>query len=90
MLVVLPRRSKKPKSGDATAEELQAIHQHTGPILPLEPPTMQQLETANLTDDQKGFSAYQKLRIERANQRLVGTRAKRAAEAAAEEKDKAK
>ena len=35
-------------------------------------------------------SAYQKLRIERTNQRLVGVRAKRAAEAAAEEKDKAK
>ena len=34
--------------------------------------------------------AYYKLRLERTNQKLVGMRAKRAAEAAAEEKDKAK
>ena len=36
------------------------------------------------------FNAYQKLRVERANARLVGVRAKRAAEAAAEEKDRVK
>lgn len=38
----------------------------------------------------QAFNAYQKLRVERANARLVGVRAKRAAEAAAEEKDKVK
>ena len=38
----------------------------------------------------QGFNAFQKLRHERTNQRLVGVRAKRAAEAAAEEKDKVK
>ena len=34
--------------------------------------------------------AYKKLRIERTNAKLMGKRAKRAADAAAEEKDKAK
>ena len=34
--------------------------------------------------------AYYRLRLERTNKKLVGVRAKRAAEAAAEEKDKAK
>jgi large subunit ribosomal protein L13e len=34
--------------------------------------------------------AYYKLRLERTNAKLVGVRAKRAAEAAAEEKDKVK
>lgn len=34
--------------------------------------------------------AYYKLRLERVNKKLVGVRAKRAAEAEAEEKDKAK
>ena len=36
------------------------------------------------------FGAYRQLRQERTNQRLSGKRAKRAAELAAEEKDKAK
>ena len=51
MLVVFPRRSKKPKSGDASPEELQAVSQHAGPILPLEPETMQQVESATITED---------------------------------------
>ncbi|KAK9804124.1 hypothetical protein WJX73_001684 [Symbiochloris irregularis] len=89
MLVVFPRRSKKPKAGDASSEELQAVTQHGGPILPIEQKS-RELETASLTDEQKGFNAYQKLRVERQNARLVGVRAKRAAEAAAEEKDRAK
>ena len=53
MLVVFPRRSKKPKAGDASREELQAVDQHTGPILPIEPDTMQQLETTSISDELK-------------------------------------
>ena len=51
MLVVFPRRSRKPKAGDASREELKAVNQHSGPILPIEPETMQQLETAKITDE---------------------------------------
>ena len=38
----------------------------------------------------QAFRAYYKLRLERTNKKNLGKRAKRAAEAAAEEKDKAK
>ena len=38
----------------------------------------------------QGFEAYKTLRLERTTARLAGMRAKRAADAAAEEKDKAK
>ena len=39
---------------------------------------------------QEGDRAYYKLRLERTNKKLVGVRAKKAAEAAAEEAAKAK
>ena len=38
----------------------------------------------------QNFEAYKKLRIERTNAKQFGPRAKKAAEAAAEEKDRAK
>lgn len=35
-LVVFPRRSKKPKQGDSSAEELQTVEQHKGRhVLPM-------------------------------------------------------
>ena len=43
-----------------------------------------------VTDEMKSFGAYAKLRVERANARLVGIRKKRAEEAAAAAKEKAK
>lgn len=51
-LVLFPRRSKKPKKGDATAEELSAVSQHTGPLLPIvhKKPA---LEKVTLTDELK-------------------------------------
>ena len=52
MLVVFPRRSQKPKAGDASREELQAVTQHAGPIIPIEQKS-RELETVSLTDEQK-------------------------------------
>lgn len=52
MLVVFPRRSKKPKAGDASSEELQAVTQHGGAILPFEQKS-RELETVSLSDEQK-------------------------------------
>ena len=51
-LVLFPKRSNKPKSGDSSAEELKAVPQFKGTILPLvhEKP---QLETVKLTDEHK-------------------------------------
>jgi large subunit ribosomal protein L13e len=88
-LVVFPRRSRKPKAGDASPEELKTSTQLKGVLLPLDH-SKPALEKIALTQEMKDERAYYKLRLERVNQRLVGVRAKRAAEAAAEEKDKAK
>ena len=51
-LVIFPKRSNKPKSGDSSAEELKAVPQFKGTLLPLvhEKP---QLETVKLTDEHK-------------------------------------
>ena len=45
------------------------------------------LEMVKITADMKAAPAYAKLRIERANKRLLGMREKRAKEAAAAKKD---
>ncbi|KAL0400488.1 UNVERIFIED_CONTAM: 60S ribosomal protein L13-1 [Sesamum latifolium] len=84
-LVVFPRRVRKFKAGDSTAEELATATQVSGPYLPIvrEKPTV---ELVKVTDEMKSFKAYNKLRLERTNERHVGVRAKRAAEAEKEEK----
>eukprot|EP00891_Asterochloris_glomerata_P002294 jgi/Astpho2/2294/e_gw1.00040.130.1_t len=88
-LVVFPRNKKKVKQGDSSSEEQQAAAQLTGHVLPLvhEKP---EVEFVTISDEMKNMRAYYKLRLERTNAKLVGKRAKRAAEAAADEKEKAK
>lgn len=44
------------------------------------------VELVKITNEMKSFSAYAKLRVERMNQRHVGARMKKAAEAEKEEK----
>lgn len=57
-LVLFPARSKKPKSGDAMAEETKVVQQHKGPLLPLVHETPK-LETIKLTDELKvNVTAY--------------------------------
>ena len=51
-LVIFPKRSNKPKSGDSSAEELKTVPQFKGPILPLVHEKVQ-LETVKLTDELK-------------------------------------
>lgn len=85
-LVLFPRRAGKPRAGEASAEELAAVAQLTGPVLPLTH-TKPKLELVKLTAEQKAATAYATLRLERMNVRMAGVRAKRAAEAAAAEKD---
>jgi len=48
------------------------------------------LESVAITAEMKAVKAYQKLRVERMNARLMGFRKKRAEDLAAEEKEKAK
>ncbi|KAL5834384.1 hypothetical protein ACOSQ4_013881 [Xanthoceras sorbifolium] len=84
-LVVFPRRVRKFKAGDSTPEELATATQIQGQYMPitLEKPTV---ELVKVTQEMKSFKAYDKLRVERTNERHVGARLKRAAEAEKEEK----
>jgi len=73
------------QAGDSAAEELANATQVQGQYLPIarEKPS---LELIKVTDEMKAFNAYNKLRLERTNQRHVGARLKKAAEAEKEEK----
>ncbi|XP_058090386.1 large ribosomal subunit protein eL13z-like [Magnolia sinica] len=84
-LVIFPRRPGKFKNGDSSAEELASATQVQGPYMPitLEKPTV---EFVKVTEAMMSFNAYQKLRLERTNERHVGVRLKKAAEAEKEEK----
>jgi len=84
-LVVFPRRSRKTKAGDSSAEELSSVTQLAGSVLPIvkSRPTA---EIVSITDEMKAQKGYYKLRQERMNERLVGVRKKKAE--AAEKDDK--
>ncbi|KAK8546679.1 hypothetical protein V6N12_027453 [Hibiscus sabdariffa] len=84
-LVVFPRRARKFKAGDSTAEELATSTQVQGPYLPIsrEKPSV---ELVKITEEMKSFKAYNKLRVERMNERHIGARLKKAAEAEKEDK----
>ena len=79
-LVVFPRDAKKPKAGDASAEEQQTAAQAKGRVLLPIKTAATKLETVAITADMKAAPAYAKLRIERVNAKFVGIRAKRAAD----------
>ncbi|KAJ9525328.1 60S ribosomal protein L13 [Haematococcus lacustris] len=83
-VVLFPRNVKKPKAGEASVADFRAVEQFKGPLQPTTV-TKPALELMKVTKDMKEFKAYGKLRIERANARLVGVRAKKAKEAAAKE-----
>ncbi|XP_039048315.1 60S ribosomal protein L13-1-like [Hibiscus syriacus] len=84
-LVVFPRRARKFKAGDSTAEELATATQVQGSYMPIscEKPSV---ELVKVTEGMKSFKAYNKLRIERMNERHIGARLKKAAEAEKEDK----
>ncbi|KAF8058400.1 RPL13 [Scenedesmus sp. PABB004] len=85
-LVVFPRNAKKPKAMDASADECKTATQLKGAVMPITK-AAPKLEKVTITAEMKAAPAYAKLRVERMNVRLAGVRAKRAAEAAAAEKD---
>ncbi|KAK3041996.1 hypothetical protein RJ639_001698, partial [Escallonia herrerae] len=84
-LVVFPKRARKFKAGDSAPEELATATQVQGVFMPItseKPP----VEFVKVSNELKSFNAYAKLRLERTNERHVGVRMKRAAEAEKEEK----
>ena len=60
------------------AETLKLATQLRGPVLPIKQPKAV-LKRRAITDDEKKYSVFQALRVARANQRLAGVRAKKAA-----------
>lgn len=87
-LVLFPRRSNKPRSGDASVEEQKTAVQLKGALMPIKKADIA-LEKVPITEEMRKENAYATLRLERMNARMVGIRAKRAAEEAAAEKDAA-
>jgi large subunit ribosomal protein L13e len=83
-LVVFPIRAKKPRKGDASAEEQKLAHQLVGTLLPVRRgKAYVKSERARApTEEERKFAAFHSLRKARSNARLVGKRAKRAKEAA--------
>lgn len=81
-LVVFPRKSGKPKAGDAQGDDLTA---HITRTLPALPPSAVAEKPRAITDEEKEFQAYKTLREERASKRYEGARKKREAAKAAEE-----
>jgi len=84
-LVVFPRSARKLKAGDSNPEELATATQVQGMFMPITQ-GKPSVEIIKVTDDMKNFKAYNKLRVERMNKRLVGVRMKKAAEAEKDEK----
>jgi len=85
-LVIFPRHARKVKAGDSTLEELATATQVQGDYMPIARGEKRSFEVMKVTDEMKVFKAYGKLRVERMNQRQLGARLKKAAEAEKEEK----
>ncbi|ODN90182.1 50S small subunit ribosomal protein L13e [Cryptococcus wingfieldii CBS 7118] len=84
-LVVFPKKAGKPKSGDATGDDLTA--HITREALPL-PASYTPEAPRAITGEEKEGSAFTALRLARAAQRNEGARLKRVAEKEAAEKAK--
>ncbi len=75
--------------GDASAEELKAATQLKTALLPIRK-AAPVIESVAVTADMKANKAYATLRLERMNARMVGIRAKKAADAEKEKEAAAK
>lgn len=82
-VILFPRNSKKPTKGDASADEVKAAKEashvkHINAALPVQ--NKVEIKEGKVSDYQSEGSVYRKLRDARSEARLVGVRAKRAAE----------
>ncbi|ANB15988.1 ribosomal 60S subunit protein L13A [Sugiyamaella lignohabitans] len=90
-LIVFPRKAGKPKSGDASAEEIAAAKQQlsVAAAFPIAQTTTVLSERA-ITEEDKNVEAYKTLRIARSNAKYAGIREKRAKDKAEAEAEKKK
>lgn len=86
-LLIFPKNPAKPKSGEASKEDLNMAEQFTGKLMPVA--RREAVVTVRkITAEDKAAHAYRTIRIERSNKRHDGKRRKRAAEEAAAAADK--
>ncbi|XP_054277804.1 60S ribosomal protein L13-like [Macrosteles quadrilineatus] len=89
-LILFPiHEKKKLKKGEATEEERKLASQLKTVVMPIKQ-TQVRPKARAITEEEKKFSAFTALRKARADQRLVGIRAKRAKEAAENPEDPTK
>merc|ERR1712098_616509 len=79
-LILFPLSAKKPRKGEATPEEVSKAVQLSA----------KRIRAMEITDDMKNFKAFQTIRQARAFKRLHGIRAKKAADAEADDLAKKK
>eukprot|EP01139_Manchomonas_bermudensis_P023400 Amastigsp_a841076_2018.p3 type:complete len:127 gc:universal Amastigsp_a841076_2018:1-381(+) len=77
-VLVIPRRAKKVKKGDAPAGTAIPAMGPMGEYMPV-PSGFKKPKARKITEEDRKTSAYSTVRIARSNARLVGIRAKRAA-----------
>merc|ERR1712033_141702 len=88
-LIIFPKKASAPKAGDSDPSELAVPSQLQGKIMPIivsKPANKARL----ITDEEKKISVFKAMRIERANRRLAGIRARRKKDAESEAAMKAK
>merc|ERR1712112_372063 len=88
-LILFPLSAKKPRKGEATPEEVSKAVQLAGEVMPVKP-SAKRIRAMEITDDMKNFKAFQTIRQARAFKRLHGIRAKKAADAEADDLAKKK
>merc|ERR1711926_38985 len=79
-LIIFPKKLSAPKAGDSDPSELAVPSQLQGKIMPIIV-SKPAIKARAITDEEKKISVFRTMRIERANRRLAGVRAKRKKEA---------
>merc|ERR1712142_247809 len=88
-LIIFPKKLSAPKAGDSDPSELAVPSQLQGKIMPIIV-SKPAIKARAITDEEKKLSVFKTMRIERANRRLAGIRARRKKEAESEAAMKAK
>merc|ERR1712059_221587 len=89
-MILFPMGAKKPRKGDATAEEMSKAVQLAGTKVMAPKAVTKRPRAMAITADMQAFKAFQTIRQARAFKRLHGIRAKKAADAEADELSKKK
>ena len=89
-MILFPINAKKPRKGDSTPEEMAKAVQLAGNVVMPVKPVVKRARAMAITEDMKKFGAFQTIRQARAYKRLHGIRAKKAADAEADELSKKK